>query len=312
MSERKKSVFLMVAFLIVTLLIAFPVSGFAKGPKHIVLPNWGYSGDFPPIYITKVLLEDELGYTIEIVELSDVASAVALDSGEIQLNMFLWFPNSEPVMKKYLDAGTVVNLGAMYGDLPEGIFVSKWVSEKYGIKSLKDLGNPKYAKLFDADGDGVGDFYGCDPGWMCAEKNDKLIAAYGLDKLYKQVVGSTHLLKAASIGRLLTKEPVLMYNFYPNDIFMDYPIGKDFVYLEEPQNFYSKSHVPKLANKKWVDANPKAAELVRQINMTGEDVMWMMKKIRDSGDDPKLLEKWAREWIKEHQNAVDSWLKAIK
>ncbi|MBT4287699.1 MAG: hypothetical protein HOD92_10205, partial [Deltaproteobacteria bacterium] len=102
MSARKKSVFLMVAFVIFVLLITFPALGFAKSSKHVVIPNWGWSGDFPPIYITKVLLEDQLGYTIEILELSDVASAIALDSGEIQLNMFLWFPNSEPVMKKYL------------------------------------------------------------------------------------------------------------------------------------------------------------------------------------------------------------------
>jgi len=312
MSARKKSVFLMVAFVIFVLLITFPALGFAKSSKHVVIPNWGWSGDFPPIYITKVLLEDQLGYTIEILELSDVASAIALDSGEIQLNMFLWFPNSEPVMKKYLDSGTVVDLGIMYGDLPEGVFLSKWVSEKYGIKSLSDLNNPDFAKLVDGDGDGIGDLYGCDPGWACAAKNDKLITAYGLDKLYKQVVGSTHLLKAAAVGRILSKKPVLMYNFYPNDIFIDYPMGKDFVYLEEPQKFYNKSYVPKLANKKWVDANPKAAQLVRQINITGEDVMSWMKVTRDAGDDPKILEKLARQWIKKHQSKVDSWLKAIK
>ena len=312
MVARKINSILIVTFVVVSLLITSPTSGFAKDSKHVVMPNWGWSGDFPAIYITKVLLGDELGYNIEVVELSDVASAVALGAGEIHLNMFLWFPNSYPAMKKYLNAGTVVDLGVMYGDLPEGGFVSKWFSEKYGIKSLYDLNDPEIAKLFDGDGDGFGDYYGCDPGWMCAEINDKLLASYGLDKLYKQVVGSTHLLKAASIGRLVSKEPVLMHNFYPNDIFMDYPIAEHFVFLEDPLEFYKKSYVPKLANKKWVDANPKATELVRQINMTADDVMWMMKKIRDTGDDPKSLEKYAREWIKAHQNTVDSWLKAIK
>jgi glycine betaine/proline transport system substrate-binding protein len=312
MFGRKIFLILLVSFVVIALFITSPTSGFAKGPKHVVMPNWGWSADFLAIYITKVLLEGELGYTLEAVELSDAASCVATGTGEVQLNMFLWFPNSEPAMKKYLDAGTAVNLGVLYGDLQEGEFVSKWVSEKYGIKSLYDLDNPEYAKLFDDDGDGFGDLYGCDPGWMCAKINDKLLAGYGLDKLYKQVVGSMHLLKAATIGRLLSHKPVLMHNFYPNDIFIDYPIEEYFVFLEDPLEFYSRSYVPKLANKKWVDANPKAAELVRQMKITGEDVMWAMRKIRKLGDDPKVLEGLAREWIKEHQSTVDSWLKAIK
>ena len=137
MFGRKIFFTLLVSFVVIALFITSPASGFAKGPKHIVMPNWGWSADFLAIYITKVLLEGELGYTLEVVELSDVASCVALGTGEIQLNMFLWFPNSEPSMKKYLDDGTAVNLGVLYGDLPEGEFVSKWVSEKYGIKSIK-------------------------------------------------------------------------------------------------------------------------------------------------------------------------------
>ena len=46
-------------------------------------------------------------------------------------------------------------------------------------------------------------------------------------------------------GWLVSKEPVLMHNFYPNDIFMDYPIAEHFVFLKDPLEFYKRSYVLK-------------------------------------------------------------------
>ena len=103
-----------------------------------------------------------------------------------------------------------------------------------------------------------------------------------------------------------------MNNFWPNDIFIDYPRKEFFTVLEDPLNFWSWAHVPKLANKEWIDDNPKAAELMRQIEMTGDDVMWCMGEIRDRGDDPATLEAIGREWIEKNQDVVDSWLEAIQ
>lgn len=82
--------------------------------------------------------------------------------------------------------------------------------------------------------------------------------------------------------------------------------------LDDPQGYWFTSYVEKFANADWVAENPKAAELVRQVEMTTEDVMWSMKQVRDKGDDPDTLEAMAREWIANNQATVDSWVAAIK
>jgi len=299
------------------LLIAFaifvvPATGMTKSAKHIRFPVGGWSGDFLPPYIVQVVLGDELGYTVEVLQISDVASAVALSRGEIELNFFLWFPNSEPAVKPFFENGSVVDLGVLYGDLPQGFFVSKREAQQYGIRSIPDLNNPELVKLFDDDGDGKGDLLGCPAEWACARLNDETLDLYGLDKLYEQKMGSARLLTAAIIGKMEKNEPVLMSNFWPNDIFIHYPRGEAFVYLEDPKKFWGFAHVPKLANAKWVAENPKAVELLRAMKISGEDIMWMMGQVEEKGDDPATLEALAREWVSKNKALVDSWLEAIE
>jgi glycine betaine/proline transport system substrate-binding protein len=313
-TKKKNSLIGAVTVLATIFIISITASGIgnAAETQKVTLPNWGWSGDFLPVYLMKILLEQKLGgYAVNTVELSDVASAISTDSGETQVNLFLWFPNSLPALQKYLDKGSIVNLGPLCNDLPEGMFVPSYFAEKYGIRSIKDLNDPEVAKLLDFDNDGKGDWVGCDPGWACAPKNDEVIAAYGLDKLFQQKVGGSHLLKAAVVAKLKKKEPVVMFNFWPNDIFIEYPRGDVFTKLEDPLKLYTVCYVPKLVNKKWLDENPKAGDLLRQMKITGEDVMWFMKQVQENGDDPATLEALAQEWIDQNEDTVDGWINAI-
>ena len=70
--------------------------------------------------------------------------------------------------------------------------------------------------------------------------------------------------------------------------------------------------VIKVANHEWIEANPKAAELIRQVTMTQEDIAWSMVQVDDRGDDAATLEAIAREWMADHQTEVDAWVAAVK
>ena len=143
-----------------------------EAPKHVKFTSSNWIGDWLVVYVPKILVEDELGYTSEIVNVSVPAMWAALGANEINVTTIPWLPNQENFKKEYADR--VEYLGVMYPDAPQGVFVPKWMYDQ-GIRAVSDLNDPELAKQFDIDGDGKGDWLGCDPGWACAQQNDEFI-----------------------------------------------------------------------------------------------------------------------------------------
>jgi glycine betaine/proline transport system substrate-binding protein len=188
-----------------------------------------------------------------------------------------------------------------------------YVSEQYGITSVEQLDNEEFVELFDVDDDGVGDVLGCDAAWKCAAINDEMIADYGLEGMYEQKYGAEAMMTVAIEGHMKKSEPVLFYFYTPHPIFVKFPIGESVTILEDPLGSWGElATIRKFGNKEWVEANPKAAELVRQIKMTQDDVGWSMAEIEARGDDVETLTAIAREWMAANQAAVDSWVAAVK
>ncbi|WP_319523985.1 glycine betaine ABC transporter substrate-binding protein [uncultured Desulfosarcina sp.] len=312
MSKFKSVVFLLLIISVISIVLVAPPlwAASAQKEKAVFFVSF-WSGDWLPTYVPKMLLEEKLGYEVKVESLSVPAGFTAISSGEVSVTVITWMPNNDPLVKKYLGK-TMVDLGTMYPDCYQTLFVPKWVSDKYGIKKISDLDNPAYAKLFDIDLDKKGDWLGCDPAWICAKMNDECILAYGLEKLFVQMMGEEHMLTAVIKGRMKSNKPVLVSQFYPHIMFLDYPIGESVVALEDDLNYWPKPHVEKFANKTWVEKNPKAAELVRQVNMTTGDIMWSMDYLKKNGDSPEVIERMTREWMKAHQEEVNTWLKAVE
>ena len=286
-----------------------PVAAQAESKKAVFCTS-AWSGDWLPIYVPKVLLEEKLGFTCDIADLSVAAYWAAIANGDTTLLTISWLPNASDYKAKYADR--VEFMGVIYGPAPQSVFVPKWLQEETGIQKISDLQDPKYAKMFYIDKDGVGDYLGCDYQWACFRDNDESLKAYGLDKLYKQMGGNAEFLTATMVGQMKKRQPVLFYQFYPHNMFLDYRQGVDVVMLEDDLKFWPQCTIEKFANKEWIAENPKAAALVRQVEMTADDVMWMMGQVRDKGDDDATLTALAKEWIAKNQTAVDSWLEAIK
>jgi len=310
---------LIFSVLVFVLALSLIISGCAKPQeKHVIFTTGAWSGDWLTIYVPKILLEEELGYTTEIADTSVTSAWAAIGAGEAHLWTDSWMPNQEDLRKEYVD--TTEELGLIYGSgesaddiCKEAWFVPKWVSEQYGITSATDLNEPEIAKLFDTDGDGIGDILGCDVAWECAKITDEMIAGYGLEGMYEQKYGAEAIMTAAIEGHLKKNEPVLFYLYTPHPFFIKFPIGEDVVRLDDPKGYWGDiSTVHIFGNKDWIAKNPEAAELLRQVKMTSAGIAWSMAKMEAKGDAPEALEAIAREWIDEHQAEVDSWLAAIK
>jgi glycine betaine/proline transport system substrate-binding protein len=305
---------LILSLLAVVLALSLVMVGCAEEKGKAATFSFGqWSGDWLTIYVPKILMEEELGYTTDIAELSVPAVWTAMAAGETDIWSDSWQPNQEEFKKKY--AAEVEELGMIYGradDCLQGWLVPKWVSEQYGITKVPDVKDPEFAKMFDIDADGIGDILGCDAAWKCAAIIDDQIAAYELGDLYEQKYGAEAMMTAAIEGRMKKNEPVLFYFYTPHPFFVKYPVGDSVVWLDDPKDFWPLAYVYIFANKGWIAENPKAAELLRQVEMSAADIGWAMAEIEERGDDAATLEAIAREWMAQHQAEVDSWVKAVK
>ena len=311
--KRKLIFSLLVLVLVLSLIMS---GGCAKEEKHAIFTTGAWSGDWLTIYPIKILLEEELGYTTEIADTTTPMAWTAVGTGSADLWTDAWLPNQADLQAKY--AETAISLGVIYGGGPHDPClqfwaVSKQVSEEYGITSITDLDNPEFAEMFDTDGDGVGDLLGCDAAWKCAAVNDQMVIDYGLKGTYEQKYGAESMMTAAIIGHLKKNEPVLFYFYTPHPFFIDFPIGESIVILEDPLEGWGElATIIKVGNNEWIEKNPEAAELIRQVTMTQEDIAWSMVQIDERGDDAETLTAIAREWMAAHQAEVDAWIAAVK
>ena len=303
--------------LALVLLLSLVVPGCGpKQEKHIIFTTGAWSGDWLTIYPIKILLEEEFGYTTEIAETSTPLAWTAVGTGSADLWSNGWLPNQQDLWDKYFD--TVVNLGTIYGGGPHDPCLQFWAvptytSEEYGITSITDLENPDFVEMFDVDGDGIGDILGCDAAWRCAAVNDQMVIDYGFEGIYEQKYGSESMMMAAIEGSLKKNEPVLFYMYTPHPFFVDYPIGEGVTILEDPLEGWGElATIIKAANKEWVEANPEAANLIRQVKMTQDDIAWSMAEIAARGDDVETLTAITREWMAAHQAEIDAWVAAAK
>jgi len=299
------------SLLVLVLVLSLVIPGCAQEEEKHAILCWGqWSGEYMPLYVSKILLEEELGYTTEIADLAVAATWTAIAAGEADLFFSDWQPNQEDLKEKF--AGQVEEISLLYADCLQGWMVPTWVSEQYGITSVGDLKDPEIARMFDDDGDGIGDIMGCDAAWKCAAVTDEEIAGYELTGMYEQKYGAEAMMMAAIEGKMKKNEPVLFYLYTPHPFFVRYPAGESVVWLDDPKDFWPVASVYAISSVDWIKNNPEAIQLINQVGFIPDDLGWLMAQIEEKGDSPELLTAFAREWMAAHQSEVDSWIEAAK
>ena len=70
----------------------------------------------------------------------------------------------------------------------QGFMVDKATADANGIVTLADIGdNPDIAALFDTDGNGKADLFGCNDGWGCQIVINDTIALNGWEDTIQQI-----------------------------------------------------------------------------------------------------------------------------
>ncbi|TIM70635.1 MAG: proline/glycine betaine ABC transporter substrate-binding protein ProX, partial [Mesorhizobium sp.] len=130
-------------------------------------------------YVVKLGLED-LGYTVDEPSATQVPLAhIAVGNGDADYYTPHWYPLHIAFAEEAGGDAKLRRVGTLVKNSIQGYSIDKATADKYGIKTIDQLKDPKIAKLFDVDGDGKADLYGCDPGWGCERIIEHNLDAYG-------------------------------------------------------------------------------------------------------------------------------------
>jgi glycine betaine/proline transport system substrate-binding protein len=270
----------------------------------------------------------ELGYKVATPKETEYATMmVALAQGDADFSVHLWDKLHDKFYQRVGGDDTLVKAGTVIPGVLQGYLIDKATADKYGIKSLVDLKDPKNAKLFDTNGDGKADLTGCNPGWGCELVIDHHIKAYGLGDSVTHNRGSYFALMADTMARYKQDKPILYFTWVPQWISSVLVPGKDVVWLEVPHtdlpggdNSVNTSHegknlgfavdtVKAVINKDFAKKNPAARAFISKVSISIDDENAQNLKMQNGEKSASDIRRHAEEWVKENRATFDEWLK---
>ncbi len=287
------------------------------------VPNW------TSVQVTgqllKVLLEDNLGLEVETQTGNNSVIFEAMERGSMHVHPEVWLPNQQNLHDQYVNQKGAVAMNPNSVASVQAMCVTKYTSDKYGIKSIYDLTDPDNAALFDTNGDGLGEMWIGPKGWASTEIGKIRAKSYGYADTFELLEVDESLGNAALAEAVKQEKPYVFYCYTPHSMFTLY----DLVVLEEPPynkagwkvvtqqedpDWLEKSNVemaypPTDLNihfaKSLEETHPDAAVFLSNIKLDADAVSAMMYEVDEKGRDPLEV---AREWAANNSARVESWL----
>ena len=290
----------------------------------IAMPNWP-SGQ-AAANIIKYGIEQKLQLDADVREMGSMTAFAGMDTGEVDVYPEVWLPNLDSLVKKYVDGRKSVDLSPKGVSATQGICVTRETADKYGIRDISDLADPKKATVFDTDGDGMGEMWIGALGWSSTSIEKIRAKSYGYEKTMTLLQMQEDMAMAAVDAAAATGQPIAFYCYSPHHIFELH----DIVQLTEPKYDPAKWHIvmpsddPDWLSKSeapvaW-DAShfyigfasstakrlPKVAAFLSHVDFTPEEVTEMSYALQVDRQDPA---KYAQAWVANHQDRLNAWSK---
>jgi glycine betaine/proline transport system substrate-binding protein len=261
--------------------------------KELTIGYIEWDEDVAVSNLTKVLLEEDLGYENVKLQLADVGllfSGVA--GGDLDAFQDVWLPTTHKTYwEKHQDE--VVDLGQWYeGEASLGLAVPEYVE----AQSIGDL-----AEHRDEFG---GKIVGIEPGsGIMSVTAENAIPEYDLD--YDVIDSSTPAMLAEVKNAVDAQEPIVFTAWKPHWMFTAYPIR----YLEDPKEAMGGSEtISAIARQGLEEDNPGAFALLENINLTEDQLGELELAINDAGDPVEGV----KTWLGENRDVVEPWIDAAR
>lgn len=241
--------------------------------------------------LAQKLLQDRLGYKVELT-LADIGIQYqAVASGKLDGMLMSWQPTTH---QAYLEKvrKDIDDLGPMYTRAKLGWVVPAYVPEDQ-VKTIEDLKKPDVQKKLG------GKIQGIDPGAGLMQASEKAIKEYKLDG-YQLISASDAAMLAAVERATSRKEWIVATSWSPHWMFAKW----DLRYLEDPKRTLGGlERVNKIVRKGFYQDHPDVYEFLNRMVLPIGDVEKIMAEAQETS-----YEQAIDKYIKENEARVNYWV----
>lgn len=308
-------------------------AGQAASAETIDIAELNWAASSGAAHVIKVIVEDYLGREAAIVGGDELAlfEGLARNDGSVDIFADMWTVQLAAQWDKYVAPGSAetVRVNATPYKGTEGIFVPGYVQDEYGIDDIAQMNDPEIARLFDTDGDGLGEYWTGAAGWQSVDYNAVRAKSMGFDAYWEPVVVEVPVLEGMLDAAYTKREPILFYFYTPEWLFGAYdlralaepPYSEDchnFIQQSEDADWFEKSEItcaqPEVpvhmayATNLESDA-PDVAGFMSQLAITVPIISEWIKRISYDGEDAAAM---AADWVAANEDLVrNEWLAGI-
>ena len=268
--------------------------GAVSGGKELALGYIEWDENVAVSSLTKVLLEEELGYTVElqrtnVAVVKQVFGGVA--EGDLDAFQDVWMPNQRAYLSEV--EGNVEHLDPWFeGQTAQGIAVPYYMD----VRSLSEL-----------DRAGTDMIISIEPGSAVQPQiHDKVIPGYDLDM--KLVESSTPAMLSELEKAYEMRQPIVFFGWSPHWMNARY----DFRYLEDPKDLQGKFNDPakisSIVNEDLPDDDPVAYAFLKVISLDEEQINQLEADINEAGDP----DEGVKVWLEKNRDVVKPWVDTAK
>jgi glycine betaine/proline transport system substrate-binding protein len=289
MSGKLLATVLALAFVALTL----PGCGAFGQNKVLVLANIGWDENVAVSNLTKVLLEEDLGYKRVDIDTSDDLDATyrGVASGDLDAFQDVWLPNQEALLDGV--AGDVEQLDPWFlGETEQGMAVPAYMD----VRSIDQLNGTDVELIFGIEGSSV----------MMHQVAGQVIPDYGLKQ---QLVEAPTAGMLDQVERLYaTKEDFIFLAWSPHWMNQRY----DIEYLKDPRDALGPTNDPAecstIVRGDLRQKDPVAYAFMDALELTEGQINGLEYAINKE-DDPAA---GARRWASENHEVVRPWIEAAR
>ncbi|MDX3573161.1 ABC transporter substrate-binding protein [Streptomyces sp. ID05-47C] len=282
----------------------------ARGARTVTLSVQSWVGAQANVAVAQYLLEHELGYRVDTVQIDEVPAWDALSQGRVDALLEDWgHPDQE---RRYVDDKKTIARGGDLGVTGHiGWYVPTYFAEAHpDVTDWKNL--DKYAERFRTpESGGKGQLMDGSPSYVT---NDKALVE-NLDLDYQVVFAGSEAAQITQIRRFAQeKKPFLTYWYSPQWLFEKVPMTevKLPAYKDgcdaDPEKVacgYPQTPLQKYLNADFARTGGKAAAFLKRFRWTTEDQNMVSLLIADQKLTP---EQAAKKWVDSHESTWRAWL----
>jgi glycine betaine/proline transport system substrate-binding protein len=261
--------------------------------RALVLANIGWDENVAVSYLTKAVLEEDLGYEKVAINTSDKLGATyrGVASGELDAFQDVWLPNQEELLNGV--AGDVEHLGPWYlGETKQGMAVPAYME----VRSIDQLNGTDTQLIYGIEDSSV----------IMHRVGGHVIPAYGLKQLLVTAPTAGMLDEVGSL--YATREDFVFLAWSPHWMNQRYDIR----YLKDPKDALGPTNDPAecstIVSGDLREDDPVAYAFMDALELTQGQIEGLETAINEEGNSLA----GARRWVSDNREIVRPWIEAAR